>query len=137
MDEHGRTFARTVALCVALLAAGCSGKEETDGRQEKPPAARTTDGTPKPPPADGDGNKVEPAVKVPPVESSKIAEALRADSVAAGEKYHRKLLEVSGPVTEIGVSATGDSYIVLEGIELPLPTSVTCYVEEKAPWETV
>jgi hypothetical protein len=134
-------------LCITFLTIGCSGKQDADkksgddskvmDKDEGPPKKDT-----KPPRKDNDlpHKDFEPPVDPPSVgrvNSDVISQEFRDDADRAKGKYHGKVLELTGPVAEMGLTATGDAYVVLEGVQVPIARTIECVLSDKEPWHKV
>jgi hypothetical protein len=139
-DIRGRKI-EAILYIIALLLSGCSGQKE-DGKKDR--VSRIVDkekGLPKP--KKDDRTKTEPVSKDGPapadppatqrIEAATLSEEFRDEAARAKGKYHGKLLELSGVVDEIGVTATGDAYVVLQGVQNPVPRTIECIMSEKGP----
>jgi hypothetical protein len=133
-------------MTVALLA-GCSGKEGPDKKpgddskvMDKDEGPPKTDG--KPPGKDHDppGKDSQQSVEPSPagqVNSDVLSQEFRDEAEKAKGKYHGKVLEVIGPVVEMGMTATAEAYVVLEGVQVPVVRTIECVMSEKEPWRKV
>jgi hypothetical protein len=134
-------------LLLALLTIGCSGKQDENkksgddskvmDRDEGPPKTDR-----KPPRKDDDLPKKdgEPPVNPPSVgevKSEVISQEFRDDAEKAKTRYHGKVLQVTGRIEEMGLTATGDAYIVLEGVQVPVARTVEFIMGQKDPWREV
>src|SRR5262249_58257834 len=71
------------------------------------------------------------------VNSDVLSQEFRDEAEKAKGRYHGKVLEVTGPVAEMGLTATGEAYVVLEGVQVPIARTIECVLSEKEPWRRV
>ncbi len=132
------------SLMPLLLLAGCSGKKEDDKKRDDsgPKIMDKEEGPPKTKPKPPEKETAKDKDDTPPpdqpaggrITGEKIGDEFRNDVKAATAKYNDKLLELTSPIEEIGVSATGEAYLVVEGTQIPTPQRIECYTTDKEPW---
>jgi hypothetical protein len=148
---------RLAVLLLTLILPGCSGNKETDGKKkddnsklmdrgERPPKnkenAPKKDREDRPPVKKNhedkpDDSKPPDTGEVKKVASTDLGDEFRADNEATKKKYHGKVLEVTGLIEEMGLTAVGDAYLMLAGQREPVARQIEFVMKESEPWAKV